>query len=568
MGLTLAPGSGVSFELAGETLTVSASGGGGGGGSLPGIISAADHGASPSATATANRDAFEAAVNAAVAIGGGVIYVPPSATVYDIAAKTWSDVGGYRGCVRLKANVSLWLPAGATIRMGANQITNVNTMVVLPGGSNSGVFGEGVIDGGSLLSQSSYSSGYLQNGPAGVFLLKSLNLKRIKIGAGKHGYLTIQNCFGNAVNGSANHVTLAGIKTDNVGEGCQIELSEHVEMFRIESYNTLGNMVGDGLELSAVRYFAVADIYAEKTTGSGVDIFGCQDGTVDRFTGSNCNLDIHDFAPVSPCENVTATNVLIKFDDPTFGVGQAGINVTSAHATKAPKNIKVQGRVINEGAGVLQNGVRIIQSQDVATYGGGPYEFDVDVKGVVNAGYVVDTKAPRLTARGRVDNCNFGLDINTPGVAATDNIEWKINLDIRNSGASDIRIQGGGANPSGILEGHFTSANGSLRTFVVRNKTPRILTTADNPAESRGYPVVKFTGTNAGFWDHAADGEMMTVIFTVSGTIYDYATSGAYAITKLNGGVGSRAYAAGEAMRLIYDATVAAGTGTGVWYEI
>lgn len=534
---------------------------------------ATSYGASGGGDPVANRNAFEAAVNAAVLRGGGTIYVPPANAPYDIAAKTWSDVGGYGGCIRLKANVYLHIAAGATVRMAANQVANVNTMVVLLGGSDSGVFGEGTIDGGSLLSQAGYASGYLQNGPAGVFLLASLQLNRVRIGAGEQGYLTIQNCFGNAVNGGGStgagrpkYISVVGIKTDNVGEGCQIEVADHVEMKRIVSLNSLGNMAGDGAELSDVRHFVVEDIYSEKAAGGGFDLFGCQKGTMSRVTSVNSYVHIQDATPVLPCEDVTATDLLVIFTDPARGVGEGGIFISSASTTAAPKNIRVQGSVRNIGGG-LRYGVLVSQAAAAATYGG-DYDLDVKSDGATFAGLYVSGKAPRLRGKVEVRNSQFGMEVDTAGTAVADMADWNLHLDARNCATADIRIQGGGANPSGVLGGHFTTLQGDFRTLIIRNRTPRILTTPDNPAESLGYSVVRFTGNNAGFWDHGADGDELTVIYTIAGNIYDYATSGAYAVTKLKGGVGSKAYAAGDTMRLIYDATAAAGTGTGVWREL
>jgi hypothetical protein len=486
-------------------------------------IPAALYGASSAASGATNLAAFEAAVDVAVARGGGIVIAPQG--VCKINIKTWTDAASLAACIRLPANVGLHVPAGATVQMADNQITVAQTSVVILNGADTSVTGTGTIDGGSLAQ--TYST-YAQNGPSGVFLRSAAQCHRARVGAGAHGYLTIQNCFGNPVNGGGalgteiNDVSVVGVKSDNVGEGPQIERADRVEMRRIISLNTTSNMVGDGSELAACTNCTIEDIYAVGGPASGFDLFGCQKVRMNRVTAINCNIDIHDFSPVDPCEDVYADNLLVIFN--TGGSGRSGILIDSVHATIVPKNINVRGRVINEGVGALSNGVAINQAQDVATYGGGPYNIDVNVTGTTVVG-VTATRAPQLRMVAVLDDCLTGLAVETTGLPATDNTGWELNLAITNC-TTDVSFNG--TTPAGKATGSFSTVSGGAEGLNIFARNPSHLSTAADSIQALGYETIDFTGATLARLTPSPNGTRKTIYSAAGFSVPNAWDSGVY----------------------------------------
>ena len=518
------------------------------------------YGASGGGTPAANLAAFEAATTAAAARGGGMVYIPPANAAYELNIKVWADAGGLSAMVRLPSKVSITIPEGVTLRIAAGQVVNgVSVSGIIVNGPDVSVVIKGTLDCNSI-NQPAYTGGYVQNGQTGVFIRPAAFAHRCHIGAGYTGFGQIINCFGNPVNGGGslangviNHVSVIGLITDNVGEGVQIERANHVEMGRIRSFNTTNVMTGDGSELAGVRYFRVWDIYAENSGGSGFDLFGCQDGTIDRCTFINCNLDIHDFTPVDPCENVTATNILTITRD---GANKGGFNFASSHLTKSPKNIKVQGRVINEATGLLPIGIAISQDQDVATYGGGPYDLDIDVEGVKNTGVSVN-RAPRLGLRGRIRNSVIsGLALEASGLLATDNVNWDIALHITGSGTQDVSING--TAPQGNLGGFWATATGDVQgrfdklSYV--GKYPALISSASDLIMHKGATAIRMGGAITARIQRAPDGHKLTMLFTVAGAIYPGYPPAVGGVTVVTLTGANFPYVAGTVTDLVFDA--------------
>jgi hypothetical protein len=517
------------------------------------VVNAAAFGVLPTATALENTAGMSAAVDAMVALGGGIIEIPPATVAYNFAQQIWADAGSRRGCIRLNANVGLHVPAGTEIKMGSTQISGTTGAdVIILNGADTSVTGAGLINGNSV-GQSGWTGGYTQNGPAGVYIRAGALCHRARVGSGEVGYLRIENCFGNPVNGGgvsaasrADDISIVGVRSDKVGEGPQLEFCNRPEMRRIVSLNTTATMVGDGAELAACINATVSDIHSRDSPTSGFDLFGCQRVDMSNVSAYNCNIDIHDFSPVDPCTDVDARGLYVEYT--SGGGGTPGITVTSTHATKAPKNISVQGRVFTSAS--LAYGILINQAQAVATYGGGPYTIDLDIEGVATAGVAIE-RAPRLRGRAIVRNSARGLNVEATGFPTTDNVEWDLEINVRNSSVVDLAVNG--TSPSGAIKGIFDTGQAGADLAVI-GRFPSVLTTASDTFVTFGQALVKETGSLVARIGVRPDGTELRILFVNGGDLGVYANSGTNkGITTTTGSAVT--FAAGRFATLVFDAT-------------
>jgi hypothetical protein len=410
---------------------------------------------------------FDEAIQDAHTAGGGVVVVPPG--VYKMPIKQWSDAGNLRACIRVLSNVTLWLSEGAVIIMDDDQLqgTTFGTVIAIAG-QNWGVIGTGLILGNTE-NQDNYSGGYQQNGPNGIFIPGGLECHNGFIGNGDRGYLRIEDCFGNPINGGGSYaqkainISVIGLATDNVGEGPQLELCQFGRMGNIVSRDSNQVMIGDMIEISNCDDFEVWNLDSQRLNnaagGSGFDCFASKRVRIKDLKFEGCELRLHDFSGFPPCEDITATGVDINIPSGN-GTGVFGVAMASAHSTQSPKRLSVQAKI--RGNGVLQYACSIQQAASVANYGGGPYTVDIDVS---NAGIIFQcTRAPRLrgSIRGR-GYTSFGLDCQSTGFAETENVDWELDvLDLSTSASGIIDLYVNGTSPTGVIHtSSFAIASGA-----------------------------------------------------------------------------------------------------------
>ena len=105
-----------------------------------------DYGASENATGAANTAAIQAAIDAADAAGGGVVYIPYGS--YPVATVTTNPASGSAAvAIVLKDNVHLNFADGAELVLGNTGNTQSYAILLVPDAENVTISGKGIVSG-------------------------------------------------------------------------------------------------------------------------------------------------------------------------------------------------------------------------------------------------------------------------------------------------------------------------------------------------------------------------------------------------------------------------------------
>lgn len=277
---------------------------------------------------TDTTEMIQAAINLANTNGGGEVILKPGKYYSVIPKGTNVGLGGTnKYCVKILDNIKFTIPRGSELRKADGAQTDAGGAVSILYGecaSNVEISGGGVINGNTA-GQTGWTGGYSQAGVngAGVYFARTAGAATLCNYDIIIRDLIIKDNFANPIVISRfNGLTLSGIECHDNGEGIELTTGEDASIENIEIADTADVAVGDGLELSAVDYFRINDIYIHSNgAGTAVDLYASKNGTLSGFvldgfggggisTGTNANDRI--------CTNIEITNGLIK-NYPTNG---------------------------------------------------------------------------------------------------------------------------------------------------------------------------------------------------------------------------------------------------------
>lgn len=264
------------------------------------------------AAAAANRTAFQAAVDKAIASRTWLVNDLPAGT-YPLAKAGTSNpyTTGRNFCVNIGDGTIGFRLIGnprAVIRLGTGQMTGNSTPCDLFIGRNlvDCEFDGGTYDGGSGF-QADWTGGYVQNG-AGAFHIWATTANGRGCDNVRFRNMRVQYCFGNPFNiGIVTSFTTAGNRTSGeilfdrcvsfqVGEGPQAMDARVVRYHRCHVDNTANTIVGDFYEPARTDWFEVIGCTTTSpqisAIGSHVDCYGSVAGKVEDcvFVGGNDGL--------------------------------------------------------------------------------------------------------------------------------------------------------------------------------------------------------------------------------------------------------------------------------------
>lgn len=237
--------------------------------------------------------------------GDGTLYIPDIGYPYylDTVATDPYDSGDKYYCVELKSNITIQMDAGTVLKMSDNMITNgadsINRVNIFIGDSIQHVTITGGIIDGNAAGQFQQASpgftgcGYYSQGTGNAINFTAFGYTEGTDYWNTHVYVDgtrFYNHGGIPINSYAlDSSEFRRIYYEGFGEGMQFIWSRNILVDDINGLFTQ-TPCGDGFETSQCKGMVVRNIEITGTgNGTAIDLFGCQDCTVENFY-------IHDYS--------------------------------------------------------------------------------------------------------------------------------------------------------------------------------------------------------------------------------------------------------------------------------
>jgi hypothetical protein len=264
---------------------------------------AEDNGANP--TLASNSAAIQTTLDQASA--GGTVTITAPGTYLLTPQGDNPYYSGHKYCLLMAHDdVSFFVGTGVVLRLADNQQADEPIdIIVFEGRNNLTLDGPGEISGNSF-NQNGWSGGYSQI-DHGIIISGSGSSSRANSNITIKN-LTLTRHFSNPINidggffGFRNsNIRISNVTSVDCGEGIEVIKANDVEISdcKVRSPNHVA--VGDAIEVSDVtRFLIIRNVVSNHWGGSGFDIYGSQNGTVENFTVDDCvnGVDVH-FSPTS-----------------------------------------------------------------------------------------------------------------------------------------------------------------------------------------------------------------------------------------------------------------------------
>lgn len=312
---------------------------------------AEDNGANP--TLASNSAAIQATLEQASA-GGIVTITTPGTYLLTPQGDNPYDAGHKYCLLMAHDNVTLFVGAGVVLKLADNQQSIAPIDIIVFQGRNNLTFdGSGEITGNSF-NQSGWSGGYSQI-DHGIIISGYGSSTRANSNI-KVRNLTLSRHFSNPINIDArfglrnSSIQITNVTSIDCGEGIQVIKADDVEISDCNVTSPTHVAVGDAIEVSDVAGFLITrNAVSNHWYGSGFDIYGSQDGTVENFTADDCvnGVNVH----YSPSSSVTdPEDILVQNGTITnprgasLAEGCDGLEAIGAVLTNIVfRNVKIQG---------------------------------------------------------------------------------------------------------------------------------------------------------------------------------------------------------------------------------
>lgn len=439
---------------------------------------------------------IQAAMDAAGAAGGGVVYVPPSADAYLLTvAGTHTGLADHKYCLKFNYdNITLYIDTGATLKLADAQQADGAPVDMIVGVdlAHITITGGGTITGNTA-GQTGWSGGYAQVTSGCLIYIWGTNgggCSHITISD-----LTLSDHFSNPIEINnytqydGSYVRLENLYCSAFGEGPSVGNSRHVYVADVYVNDTANVSVGDGVQVENSKDVVITGIQV-KTNGGGaaIEAAGSQQVVISDFVIDGWSTGI----------SIQSTLTLDTTDISVIG-GQilncatVGIEIIEWYATSVSR-ITLSGCVIRSCATA---GIYLAYTNAPIT---GPVTI-VDCEatgcgyGFVSAGAVKDLSI----IGGRYDdNTNGGVvygygygtataadtvGLLITGVSAKDNGAWGI--EFADGGTSDRYPTGLVSNC--ICTGNSTGAYSIGSSCYIENMLPNAITAYSDTTTICGY---------------------------------------------------------------------------------
>lgn len=486
-----------------------------------------------------SRAGIQAAIDAAYAAGGGVVYVPPSAGAYLLSyAGTNPYIANHRYALEIKTNVHLMIPSGATLKLADTQMSGSTDGVDLIVGqdvSNIYIGGGGRLTGNTA-GQTGWSGGYAQTGHGmGIYLEGTSAGGCLDVIIEN---LQIDDLFSNGIWVEADAIdrnkrfTLRDLYIHNVGgDSFSICFCEGVTAENIWASDVEDVQTGDGIEFGACTGVTVSNCHIKSNgAGAGIDPFGTHNLTITNcvIDGWYSGISIQAAAVRgrSTIENVVISNCVIRnVEDNGIYIMTGAVNVViqgcsienpGANGIIGDASTKVAGPVVicnNTIDGADSSGISINSAtRDMSIIGN-------KIKASASYGITyfwynstsADDTDGLLIADNNIADCDYGI------------VLWGLDDNANNPRGSirnNVMLNNGTA-------GFGAAGNTTVAALQIEGNNPDLVSGAAHATVISGYKIYESTGLiNITTLLQPSLRQMIIIKFAANATVVDKTESG------------------------------------------